>query len=339
MTNTQELYTRWLSQPNLDDAIKAELVSVAGDNDAITDRFYRDLAFGTGGLRGVIGAGTNRMNIYVVRQATQGLANWVKTQGGSQTVAISYDSRIKSDVFAREAAAVFAANGITAYLYPRLEPVPALSFAVRHLHCGLGVCVTASHNPAEYNGYKVYGADGCQMTPEAAKRVVALLEHMDYFASAKTMDFAASLAAGSIRYIPDGVLDAFVDAVYAQRVGSGEGIANLKLVYTPLNGAGLECVKKLTQKLGIRNMTIVKEQEQPDGNFPTCPYPHPEIKEAMVKKYSMKNCKRCYILADASKFDQLSSVKFADFEQATILTTELHKPALKKYKNIVEVKE
>ena len=152
---------------------------------------------------------------------------------------------------------------------------------MRHLHCGLGVCVTASHNPAEYNGYKVYGADGCQMTPEAAKRVVALLEHMDYFASAKTMDFDAALAAGSIRYIPDGVLDAFVDAVYAQRVGSGEGIANLKLVYTPLNGAGLECVKKLTQKLGIRNMTIVKEQEQPDGHFPTCPYPNPEIRQAM----------------------------------------------------------
>lgn len=152
---------------------------------------------------------------------------------------------------------------------------------MRHLHCGLGVCVTASHNPAEYNGYKVYGADGCQMTPEAAKRVVALLEHMDYFSSAKTMDFDAALAAGSIRYIPDGVLDAFVDAVYAQRVGSGEGIANLKLVYTPLNGAGLECVKKLTQKLGIRNMTIVKEQEQPDGHFPTCPYPNPEIRQAM----------------------------------------------------------
>ena len=194
--------------------------------------------------------------------------------------------------FAREAAAVFAANGITAYLYPRLEPVPALSFAVRHLHCGLGICVTASHNPAAYNGYKVYGSDGCQMTPEAAKRVVALLEQMDYFTAARTEDFDAALAAGRIRYIPDEVLDAFVDAVYAQRVGSGDGIADLKLVYTPLNGAGLECVRKLTQKLGIRNMTIVKEQEQPDGHFPTCPYPNPEIRQAM--ELGLQYCDRVH---------------------------------------------
>jgi len=277
----KQQYDRWLSQPGMPADLADELNRIAGDEDAITDRFYRELEFGTGGLRGVIGAGTNRMNVYNIRKATQGLANYLNASDLPKKVAIGYDSRIKSDVFAREAAAVFAANGITAYLYPRLEPVPALSFAVRHLHCGLGVCVTASHNPAEYNGYKVYGADGCQMTPEAAKRVVALLEHMDYFSSAKTMDFDAALAAGSIRYIPDGVLDAFVDAVYAQRVGSGEGIANLKLVYTPLNGAGLECVKKLTQKLGIRNMTIVKEQEQPDGHFPTCPYPNPEIRQAM----------------------------------------------------------
>ena len=175
---------------------------------------------------------------------------------------------------------------------PRLEPVPALSFAVRHLHCGLGICVTASHNPAAYNGYKVYGSDGCQMTPEAAKRVVALLEQMDYFTAARTEDFDAALAAGRIRYIPDEVLDAFVDAVYAQRVGSGDGIADLKLVYTPLNGAGLECVRKLTQKLGIRNMTIVKEQEQPDGHFPTCPNPNPEIRQAM--ELGLQYCDRVH---------------------------------------------
>ena len=277
------IYESWLENPYFDEDTKAELRAIADDENEIKERFYMDLEFGTAGLRGVLGAGTNRMNVYVIRRATQAVAQYLNETDLPKTVAIGHDSRIKSDVFAREAAAVFAANGITAYLYPRLEPVPALSFAVRHLHCGLGVCVTASHNPAEYNGYKVYGADGCQMTPEAAKRVVALLEHMDYFASAKTMDFDAALAAGSIRYIPDGVLDAFVDAVYAQRVGSGEGIANLKLVYTPLNGAGLECVKKLTQKLGIRNMTIVKEQEQPDGHFPTCPYPNPEIRQAMTE--------------------------------------------------------
>ena len=253
MELAEKRYAQWLAQQRLEPELREELTAMQSDAEKITDAFYRDLEFGTAGLRGVLGAGTNRMNIYVIRRATQAVAQYLNETELPKTVAIGHDSRIKSDVFAREAAAVFAANGITAYLYPRLEPVPALSFAVRHLHCGLGVCVTASHNPAEYNGYKVYGSDGCQMTPEAAKRVVALLEHMDYFTSAKTTDFDAALAAGSIRYIPDEVLDAFVDAVYAQRVGSGEGIENLKLVYTPLNGAGLECVKKLTQKLGIRN--------------------------------------------------------------------------------------
>lgn len=292
MELAEKRYAQWLAQQGLEPELREELTAMQSDAEKITDAFYRDLEFGTAGLRGVLGAGTNRMNIYVIRRATQAVAQYLNETELPKTVAIGHDSRIKSDVFAREAAAVFAANGITAYLYPRLEPVPALSFAVRHLHCGLGVCVTASHNPAEYNGYKVYGSDGCQMTPEAAKRVVALLEHMDYFTSAKTTDFDAALAAGSIRYIPDEVLDAFVDAVYAQRVGSGEGIENLKLVYTPLNGAGLECVKKLTQKLGIRNMTIVKEQEQPDGHFPTCPYPNPEIRQAM--ELGLQYCDRVH---------------------------------------------
>ena len=292
MELAEKRYAQWLAQQGLEPELREELTAMHSDAETVTDAFYRDLEFGTAGLRGVLGAGTNRMNIYVIRRATQAVAQYLNETELPKTVAIGHDSRIKSDVFAREAAAVFAANGITAYLYPRLEPVPALSFAVRHLHCGLGVCVTASHNPAEYNGYKVYGSDGCQMTPEAAKRVVALLEHMDYFTSAKTTDFDAALAAGSIRYIPDEVLDAFVDAVYAQRVGSGEGIENLKLVYTPLNGAGLECVKKLTQKLGIRNMTIVKEQEQPDGHFPTCPYPNPEIRQAM--ELGLQYCDRVH---------------------------------------------
>ena len=292
MELAEKRYAQWLAQQGLEPELRQELDAMYSDAEKVTDAFYRDLEFGTAGLRGVLGAGTNRMNIYVIRRATQAVAQYLNETELPKTVAIGHDSRIKSDVFAREAAAVFAANGITAYLYPRLEPVPALSFAVRHLHCGLGVCVTASHNPAEYNGYKVYGSDGCQMTPEAAKRVVALLEHMDYFTSAKTTDFDAALAAGSIRYIPDEVLDAFVDAVYAQRVGSGEGIENLKLVYTPLNGAGLECVKKLTQKLDIRNMTIVKEQEQPDGHFPTCPYPNPEIRQAM--ELGLQYCDRVH---------------------------------------------
>ena len=291
MELAEQRYQHWCAQKTLDPELRQELAAMQNDADKITDAFYRDLEFGTAGLRGVLGAGTNRMNIYVIRRATQAVADYLNETDLPKTVAIGHDSRIKSDVFAREAAAVFAANGITVYLYPRLEPVPALSFAVRHLHCGLGICVTASHNPAAYNGYKVYGSDGCQMTPEAAKRVVALLEQMDYFTAARTEDFDAALAAGRIQYIPDEVLDAFVDAVYAQRVGSGDGIADLKLVYTPLNGAGLECVRKLTQKLGIRNMTIVKEQEQPDGNFPTCPYPNPEIKEAMA--LGMEYAKKC----------------------------------------------
>ena len=292
LAQAETRYDQWRAQPGLEPELRQELDAMQDDAEKITDAFLRDLEFGTAGLRGVLGAGTNRMNVYVIRRATQAVAQYLNETNLPKTVAIGHDSRIKSDVFAREAAAVFAANGITAYLYPRLEPVPALSFAVRHLHCGLGICVTASHNPAEYNGYKVYGSDGCQMTPEAAKRVVALLERMDYFTSAKTMDFDAALAAGSVRYIPDEVLDAFVDAVYAQRVGSGEGIENLKLVYTPLNGAGLECVKKLTQKLGIQNMTIVKEQEQPDGHFPTCPYPNPEIRQAM--ELGLQYCDRVH---------------------------------------------
>ena len=285
-------YAQWCAQPSLDAQLRQELDAMRADEAKITDAFYRDLEFGTAGLRGVLGAGTNRMNIYVVRRATQAVADYLNETALPRTVAIGHDSRIQSNVFAREAAAVFAANGITAHLYPRLEPVTALSFAVRQLGCGLGICVTASHNPAEYNGYKVYGADGCQMTPEAAKRVVELLGSMDYFTSAKTMDFDDALAAGKIQYIPDAVLDAFVGAVYAQRVGAGDGIADLKLVYTPLNGAGLECVKKLTEKLGIRNMTIVKEQEQPDGRFPTCPYPNPEIRQAM--ELGLQYCDRVH---------------------------------------------
>ncbi len=219
------------------------------------------------------------MNLYTVRRATQGLADYLNGTDLPKAVAIARDSRIKGDLFAREAARVLAANGITAHLYPHLEPTPALSWAVRYLNCGAGICVTASHNPAQYNGYKVYGPDGCQITPEAAEKVLATIEKTDCFDGVKLADFDEALQAGTIRYIEDGCLDAFVDAVCALRPGND--VSRLRLVYTPLNGSGLECVRKLLQKMGVEDVIIVPEQEQPDGNFPTCPYPNPEIQEAM----------------------------------------------------------
>ena len=273
MSNAKELYDRWLAQPDLNDAIKAELVSVAGNDEAITDRFYRDLEFGTGGLRGVIGAGTNRMNLYTVRKATQGLADYLNATDLPKKVAIAHDSRHNGELFARETARVLAANGITAYMYPRLEPTPALSWAVRYLGCGAGVCVTASHNPAKYNGYKVYGADGCQITLEAAEKILAAIEKIDCFDGVRLVDYDKALADGSIVMIDDKCLDDFVQAVYDQRVGDGAGIDALKLVYTPLNGTGLECVNKLLQKLGVTHVTVVPEQEKPDGDFPDLPLP------------------------------------------------------------------
>ena len=281
-TKIAAAYNAWLSQPGLPADLAAELVAIRNDEAAITDRFYRDLAFGTGGLRGVLGAGTNRMNVYNIRRATQGLADYLNASALPKKVAIGYDSRIKSDLFARETACVLAANGITAYLYPRLEPTPALSWAVRYYGCGAGVCVTASHNPAQYNGYKVYGPDGCQITLEAAEAIQKRIAAADCFA-VQPADFDAALADGRIVLCEEECLDAFVDAVYAQRVGDGAGIADLKLVYTPLNGSGLECVQKLLDKLGVTHLTVVPEQEKPDGHFPTCPYPNPEIREAMQK--------------------------------------------------------
>jgi phosphoglucomutase len=275
----QQQLTRWLERAGEDPDLIAELHQVKDDPKAVADRFYRDLAFGTGGLRGVIGAGTNRMNIYTVRRATQGLADYLNAAGLPKAVAIARDSRLKGEMFAREAARVLAANGITAWLYPRLEPTPALSWAVRYLNCGAGICVTASHNPARYNGYKVYGGDGCQITPEAASKVLASIEKTDCFDGVKLIDFDQAVKAGTIRWIDDSCLDAFVDAVLDLRPGND--VSKLKLVYTPLNGSGLECVKKLLDKMGVSQLTVVPEQEKPDGNFPTCPYPNPEIREAM----------------------------------------------------------
>lgn len=278
MTNT-ELFDLWRARAVEDPDLLTELDGIRGDADAINDRFYRDLAFGTGGLRGVIGAGSNRMNIYTIRRATQGLADYINAAGLPKKVAIGHDSRHKGELFSREAARVLAANGITAYLYPRLEPTPALSWAVRYLGCGAGICVTASHNPAKYNGYKVYGADGCQITLEAADAVLAAIDKHNYFDFIELTDFDAAVAAGKIVWIDDKCLRDFVDAVLALRPGND--VSKLKLVYTPLNGSGLEPVKMLLDHMGVTQVTVVPEQEKPDGSFPTCPYPNPEIREAM----------------------------------------------------------
>ena len=278
----QEEYARWCAA-NLDDPdLAPELASIVGDEEAIKERFAVALKFGTAGLRGVIGAGTNRMNVYVVRQATQGLANWVKTQGGSQTVAISYDSRIKSDVFAKAAAEVLAANGVKVRIYKALMPVPALSFATRYYKCNAGIMVTASHNPAKYNGYKAYGPDGCQMTDEAADVVYAEIQKTDVLTGAKTMTFEVGMAAGLIQYVEDDCCEALYQAIESRSERPGLcATAGLKLVYSPLNGSGLVPVTRILKDLGITDVTIVPEQKNPDGNFPTCPYPNPEIFEAL----------------------------------------------------------
>ena len=275
-------YKRW-SQAQLEDpALTKELAQIAGDDDQIKERFAVALKFGTAGLRGVLGVGTNRMNIYVVRQATQGLANWVKTQGGNQLVAISYDSRINSDVFAKEAAKVLAANGIKVRIYDALMPVPALSFATRYYGANAGIMITASHNPAKYNGYKAYGPDGCQMTDDAAAVVYAEIQKTDVLAGAKLVSFEEGLASGMIQYVEDACKEALYDAIKARSVRPGLcKTAGLKLVYSPLNGSGLVPVTRVLHDIGITDITIVPEQQYPDGNFPTCPYPNPEIFEAL----------------------------------------------------------
>ena len=275
-------YKRWLETDLEDVALKTELESIAGNEEEIKDRFAVALKFGTAGLRGVLGAGSNRMNIYVVRQATQGLANWVKTQGGNQLVAISYDSRINSDVFAKTAACVLAANGIKVRIYDALMPVPALSFATRYYEANAGIMVTASHNPAKYNGYKAYGPDGCQMTDEAADIVYAEIQKTDILTGAKMMSFEEGMAAALIEYVGDDCKEALYDAIKARSVRPGLcKTAGLKLVYSPLNGSGLVPVTRILNDIGIDDITIVPEQKYPDGNFPTCPYPNPEIFEAL----------------------------------------------------------
>ena len=277
-----EEYNRWLKGTFEDADIMPELMKIEGNDDEIKDRFAVSLKFGTAGLRGVLGAGTNRMNAPVVKQATQGLANWVKTQGGNQTVAISYDSRLKSDVFAKTAAGVLAANGINVRIYDALMPVPALSFATRYYKCNAGIMVTASHNPAKYNGYKAYGPDGCQMTDDAAAIVYEEIQKTDVLNGAKYMSFAKGVEEGLIRFVGDDCKDAFYEAIEERQVRPGLcKTAGLKLVYSPLNGAGLVPVTRVLNDIGITDITIVPEQEYPNGYFTTCSYPNPEIFEAL----------------------------------------------------------
>lgn len=279
--DTKQLYCIWLDNASADPDLKAELEKIGENEDEIFDRFYRELEFGTGGLRGVIGAGTNRMNVYTVNKATQGLADYIKNHGG-KSVAISYDSRIKSDYFARSAAEVFAGNGIKVNIYSELMPTPMLSWAVRSLKCDAGVMVTASHNPAKYNGYKVYGSDGCQVTIEAADEILGYINKTDVFTGVKTADFDESVKAGLISYIGDDIIDAYMAEVRNQSLHPEVcESAGLKVVYTPLNGTGNKPVRRILKEIGIKDVVIVPEQENPDGTFSTCPYPNPEIREAL----------------------------------------------------------
>ena len=277
-------YKRWLSANLIDFDLHAELASIENDEEAIKERFAVSLKFGTAGLRGTLGVGTNRMNIWVVRQATQGVADWVKTQGGTQTVAISYDSRLKGWTFAKDAAAVLAANGINVRLYDELMPVPALSFATRYYHCNAGIMITASHNPAKYNGFKAYGPDGCQMTDDAAAIVYDQIQKTDVLTGAKFISFAEGVAKGLIQFVGDDCKEALYEATEARQVRPGLcKTAGLKLVYSPLNGTGLVPVTRVLSDMGITDITIVHEQEYPNGYFTTCSYPNPEIYEALEK--------------------------------------------------------
>lgn len=278
-------YLRWCEKADADEDIAKELRAIAKDEKAIEDAFYCNLTFGTGGLRGVIGAGTNRMNLYVVAKASQGLADYVVKNFPKEKrrIAVSYDSRIKSDLFSRAAAGVFAANGIEVKIYTELMPTPCLSYAVRALECAAGIMITASHNPSKYNGYKVYGADGCQITTEAAELILAEIEKLDVFEDVRMMELEEGIRAGLVSWIPQKVYTDFVEEVKNQSVLFGDEIdKNVSVVYTPLNGTGLKPVLRTLKESGFTNITVVSEQEQADGSFPTCPFPNPEIKEAML---------------------------------------------------------
>ncbi len=287
--NVKDLYELWCKNAVEDEDLQRELKNIKDNEEAVNDSFYRELEFGTGGLRGVIGAGTNRMNIYTVRRATQGFADYINEAFENPSVAISYDSRIKSDVFAKAAAGVFAANGIKVYIYSELMPTPMLSFAVREKKCSAGVMVTASHNPSKYNGYKAYGNDGCQLSLSDSEKVIEKVNALDIFKDVKTVSFDKALSEGMIEYIGDDVIEIYYNNVLAQGINTKlVAESGLKVVYTPLNGTGNKPVRHILDVIGIKDVTVVPEQENPDGNFTTCPYPNPEIREAL--EYGLKLC-------------------------------------------------
>lgn len=303
----KDLYKLWSEKAVDDPDLIPELKSIEGNESEIEDRFAVSLKFGTAGLRGVIGAGTNRMNIYTVRQATQGLADYVNQEFKNGSVAIAYDSRIKSDVFAKEAASVLAANGIKVYIYPELMPTPMLSFAVRELKCDSGIVITASHNPAKYNGYKVYGSDGCQMTPQAADIVLEKISHVDVLDGASVIHFDDGLKSGKIEYISQTVVDKYLEKVKEQSIHPEiVSESGLKVVFTPLNGTGNKPIRQILKNIGVKDITVVPEQENPDGNFPTCPFPNPEIKEALQKGLELsKEVKPDLLLASDPDADRM----------------------------------
>ena len=287
----QEKWNIWRKKVCGDQDLLNELEAIKDNENVIYDCFYKELEFGTGGLRGVIGVGTNRMNIYTVAKATQGYSDYLNRHFQEPSVAIAYDSRIKSDLFAKVASGVLVANGIRVYIYPELMPTPALSFAVRYLHCSGGIVITASHNPAKYNGYKVYGADGCQVTTAVAKEILSEIEVVDIFDGVKKIKFEDGVRQGLISYIAEDTVNAYIEAVSAQSLCGDEDIdKSVSIVYTPLNGAGLKCVTRCLKENGFTNISIVAEQKYPDGNFPTCPYPNPEIREAL--ELGLRDAKR-----------------------------------------------
>lgn len=325
MADVHELLSVWIENVK-DEELLAELKAMkeAGDEEAITDAFFQELAFGTAGLRGTLGAGTNRMNIYTVGRATQGFADYLVKNFESPTVAIARDSRNNGELFVKTTAAILAANGVTSYVYPKISPVPTLSWATRYLECSGGICMTASHNPAAYNGYKAYGPDGCQITSEAADAISAAMNACDPFRDVKTMDFDEAVEQGLVKWIGDEVLDAYYDAVADKSVNNltDEQIANapLKLVYTPLNGTGLIPVTTVLKKVGVTDITVVPEQRDPDGDFPTCPYPNPEIREAMQKGIDLcQEVKPDLLLATDPDADRVG-VACADGDDYTLLT-------------------
>ncbi len=309
-----ELYNLWLQNVK-DGNILSELKNICNDDSEIYERFYKDLEFGTAGLRGIIGAGTNRMNIYTVRRTTQGLADYLNENYKEASVAIAYDSRNKSDLFAKESACVLAANDIKAYITKELQPTPVLSFAVRNLGCKSGIMITASHNPAKYNGYKCYGDDGCQMTEHAANNVYSKIQKVDIFSGVKTLTFEEGIKIGKIVYIEDDLYNRYLENVMAQSINKDVcKESELKVVYTPLNGAGNKLVRKVLSNIGVKNVQVVKEQEYPDGNFPTCTYPNPEFKEALSLALDLaKNVNADLVLATDPDSDRVGiAVKESD---------------------------